>query len=66
MGKTMRFEDLVDHKTDVNDLEGKDWKHHKEGKNLRTRRSANVIRKFFSGTRTIASHNQTKQGHRKV
>ncbi len=66
MGKTVRLEDLEHHCPDTEELAGKDWKHNKSGKNLRTRRSAGVIRKFFSGTRTIAEHNQSKVGRRKI
>jgi hypothetical protein len=66
MGKTLRLEDLEHHNPDIKELADKDWKHAKTGKNTRTRRSANVIRKFFSGTRTIANHNQSQQGRRKI
>jgi hypothetical protein len=66
MGKTLRIDDLEQHHPDTDELADKDWKHSKSGKNTRTRRSANVIRKFFSGTRTIANHNQSQQGRRKV
>ncbi len=66
MGKTARFEDLEHHYPDTEELVDKDWKHHKSGKDTRTKRSANVIRKLFSGTRAIPTHNQSKVGRRKI
>jgi hypothetical protein len=66
MGKTLKVENLEQHHPDTDELANKDWKHSKAGKNTRTRRSSNVIRKLFSGTRTIANNNQSQQGHRKV
>ncbi|MFA5306162.1 MAG: hypothetical protein WC365_01815 [Candidatus Babeliales bacterium] len=66
MGKTARFEDLEHHCPDTEELTEKDWKHHKSGKDLRTRRSGDTIRKFFSRTHTIPTHNQSKVGRRKI
>lgn len=66
MGKTLRFEDLEHHHPDTEELTEKDWKHHKSGKDTRTRRSANVIRKFFSRGHTLPTRNQSKVGRRKI